>query len=377
MTAATFVMTISTVKGPDQVENDSRQDVESLIAALRGSGVEFDAVYLLGCFGGGEGGVSIDSSRWRGANDYELIVVCPESVAAAPSLKPLGRELAESLGAEVVDIGCLRRASLSKLSPTLKHYELKHASLLLAGQDLRPEIPDFKAEDIPPYEFARLLCKRAAGLLAAGLPEHSASSRYRNSRYARACVSVGDIAVYLGNGYHPLCRERLHFFQWLAECERVPFPLSQAECEWIVRAYLRKLDGPSSLPFAVDEALMQGMIGRAYCATAARCAGKPIRTVRGAERVLLSHHRRAPQNVDGTVRGRGKRRKSHGADATQRILLSLPVFYCTLLARHWLCRAGYLRRFWFLPGALKAPWNASSAVRLWEEYCHVRREPSG
>jgi hypothetical protein len=132
-------------------------------------------------------------------------------------------------------------------------------------------MPDFKPEDIPPNEFASLLCNRAAGLLTAKLPEHSASLRYCSNQYGKACIAIGDIAAYLGHGYHASYRERLHFFQSLAECDRLAVPLSQAESELIVRAYLRKLDGPSSLPFVVDEVQMQGMIGRAYCAIARRC----------------------------------------------------------------------------------------------------------
>lgn len=364
---------MSTHRGDDQVEHDIRPDVESVVAAIRGSGVEFDAVYLLSSTGRGEGTVSFHGSGWTGINDYDLVVICPEGATALPSLRHLGRKLGESLSTDFVDIGCLRRSSLSKLAPTLEQFALKHSSLLVAGQDLSAEMPDFKPEDIPPYEFARLLCNRTAGLLTARVPEHSASSHYRDNQYIKACVAIGDVAVYLGHGYHALYRERLHFFQSLAECGRTAFPLSQAESEWIVRAYLRKLDDPSSLPFVVDEVQMQGMIGRAYCAIARCCTGRQIRTVRGAERALARRYRTACglwERLDDAVRTWRKRQKNRGADTAQRILFSLPVFYCRLLAPSWLSRAAYCRRFWFVPGALAGERDALSLVRLWEEYCH-------
>lgn len=364
---------MSTHRGDDQVEHDIRPDVESIVAAIRGSGVEFDAVYLLSSTGRGEGTVSFHGSGWTEINDYDLVVICPEGATALPSLRHLGRKLGESLSTDFVDIGCLRRSSLSKLAPTLEQFALKHSSLLVAGQDLSAEIPDFKPGDIPPYEFARLLCNRTAGLLTARVPEHSASSHYRDNQYIKACVAIGDVAVYLSHGYHALYRERLHFFQSLAECGRTAFPLSQAESEWIVRAYLRKLDDPSSLPFVVDEVQMQGMIGRAYCAIARCCTGRQIRTVRGAERALARRYRTACglwERLDDAVRTWRKRQKNRGADTAQRILFSLPVFYCRLLAPSWLSRAAYCRRFWFVPGALAGERDALSLVRLWEEYCH-------
>jgi hypothetical protein len=53
-----------------------------------------------------------------------------------------------------------------------------------------------------------------------------------------------------------------------------------------------------------------------------------------------------------------------------RILFSLPPFYCSVGDNPKSVRLSYARAFWFVPGALRKSWAAGSAALIWEEYCH-------
>ena len=116
-----------------------------------------------------------------------------------------------------MDIGYLPKSVLSSLTPTLETTDLKYASTFLDGRDLLGEIPNFDSRDISPYEFARLICNRTAGLLSARLPRHTDSVQYRTNQYVKACIAVGDVAVYLGRGYNPSYRKRMDTFKSIAQ----------------------------------------------------------------------------------------------------------------------------------------------------------------
>ena len=74
------------------VEKDIGQDIESIVSAIKNSGLNFEAIYLVGSFGRGEGSVRFDGSRWRGTNDYDVLVIHSTNVVDLNPLKELGLE---------------------------------------------------------------------------------------------------------------------------------------------------------------------------------------------------------------------------------------------------------------------------------------------
>ena len=366
-------MSLFTIRPETQIDHHIQQDLDCIVSAINTCDAEYDAIYLIGSFGRGEGAVRFDGEQWRGINDYDLVIITSEYEGMRPCCERLSGKLARSLQIDFVDLMCLRRASLPELAPTMQNYDFKYGSLLVAGQDVLPEAPNFQPGYLPPYEFVRLLCNRSAGLLTARLPEHSGCPSYCANQFLKACIAVGDIAVYLVQGYHHSYCARSEAFHSLASEERLPFELPEAAVDAVHEAYETKLEGLSSIPFSVDEQLMRLMIAKAYCAIAARCTGRDAHSISWAERALVNHYRKGNnrrQRIRRKVRAYRHRDISHVIGICYLVLFAQPFFYCHFQSSRLLCAIKYVRRFGLVPGALKQKWNALSAVKLWEKFCH-------
>lgn len=354
-------------------EQDIRKDIDLVVAAIDRLRIGYDAIYLTGSFGRGEGSVRFDGIRWRGVNDYDLLVVLSQQTDDDMRLRALGRELAGTLKIDFVDLGSISRGSLRSLPVTIQNYDLKYASLLITGRDVRAEIPDFNHADIPAFEFARLLCNRTAGLLTANLPERQDSTDYRTRQFVKACLAVGDVAVYLRRGYHPLCGERLEWFRALVQRRDMPFLLSSLALDHIEKSYEGKVGCYPTTPVEVDPCVMRDMIESAFVAIAERCTGKAVSSVRQAERELVSQYCGAEpfmHRIDEAMRAWRLGERGHARTIKNKILFSLPGFYCYPLQNGIRVGFEFIRRFWFVPGALGKGLDPLSAVMLWEEYCH-------
>ena len=196
------------------------------------------------------------------------------------------------------------QVALRQLSPTIENYDLKNASLRLAGRDVLEEIPKFDVKDIPPFEFARLICNRTAGVLSTWLPVHSRSPQYCANQYVKACIAVGDVAVYIGKHYHPSYRERQKLFVSLAKKHEIPFCLSDDAITLINSAYSNKLGNDAKNGFRIDDMVMRDMIDNTFLAIAARCLGEKVNSVRAAGEALVRHyrdHRTLIERIDDLV----------------------------------------------------------------------------
>ncbi len=362
-----------TARKDDRMEKDIGEDMGSILAAVECQGVRYDAIYLVGSFGRGEGSAYFDGHRWRGLNDYDLLIVSSDPRSDADLLKRLGQELAKRLQIDFVDIGWLPRSALRQLSPTIENYDLKHASLLLAGYDVLEEIAKFDVKKIPPFEFARLICNRTAGILSTRLPLRARSAQYCANQYVKACVAVGDVAVYLGEYYHPSYQERQRLFVSLAKRQQIPFFLSDDAVAFVIAAYSNKLSTETKEDFRIDDMLMRDMIKSSFLAIAERCLGEQVDSVRTAEEALVKRYRAQRtliERLDGFVSLWLRRDKDRASVMRYKILFSLPAVYSadsTMKFRHWLF---YVSRFWSVPGALTKSGDLTSFVWLWEEYCH-------
>jgi hypothetical protein len=357
-----------------RVDRDIGEDIAVIVEAIKAEEPSFDAIYLVGSFGRSEGGAYYDGERWRALNDYDLLIVSAGPVANAAVLKKLGHKLAQTLRVDFVDIGWLSRAALRDLSPSIANYDLKNASLCLAGPDVLEDIPKFDVREIPAFEFAQLICNRVAGILATKLPLCTRSPQYRANQYVKACVAVGDVAIYLGKQYHPSYRERQKMFVSLAKTHQIPFFLSDDAMALVISAYENKLSNGAKEGFDVDDRLMRDMIKSAFLAIAVRCVGQKVDSVEAAGEALLRQYcnrRSFIERVDDLICVWIHRDKSRARVFRYRILFSLPAVYIecppTPLGR-WI---SYVSRYWPIPGAFrKGSADLTSIVWLWEEYCH-------
>jgi hypothetical protein len=257
------------------------------------------------------------------------------------------------------------------MRPTIENYDLKYASLLVAGRDVRGDIPSFQRDEIDAYEFVRLLSNRAAGLLTTGLPERARNSMYGTNQCIKACIAAGDIAVYLDHGYEPSYAARLKSFSDLVKTSRIPFQLSTEAIPCIVQAYKTKLSLCPRTAFSIEHGLMQTILQNAFCAVTERCTTRPVANIFDAEKALHDHYKTARfwGRAVPTLFGSATNGIEGSAAIKNLILFSQPVFFCHYRSGMKM-RWGYLSRFAAIPGALAREWSALSAVRIWEEYCH-------
>jgi hypothetical protein len=354
-------------------EHDIEQDIQTIISAVQNNGVAFDAIYLVGSFGRGEGSVHFDGVRWRGVNDYDVLLICSEFRAGLAKLRELGQRLAEMLRIDFVDIGYLPRAALKNLPLTIEVYDLKYASRLVVGEDVLGELPEFDSHEIPAYEFARLICNRTAGLLTALLPYRIESLAYHRNQHVKACIAVGDVAVYLRSGYYPSYLKRMELFRSLVEQRNLGFPLDQACIDQVLYAYASKVGGDLVGDFPINASLMPIMIERAFCAITSRCVDSSVNSVAAAEMALIRYYlcqQSLIQRVNEIFSAWCNRDQRANSEIKNRILFSLPSFYCSSARAQGRLALNFARTFWFVPGALRKRWTSASAALIWEEYCH-------
>ncbi|SRR5581483_11129249 len=357
----------------ERARADIQGDVRSVVAVIDERGIPYDAIYLVGAFGRGEGSVRFDGQRWRAVNDYDFVIVSSVAEETRERLKSLGRELAVSFGVDFVDVGWLPRSVLPQLPLTIENYDLRHASLLLKGRDLIGEMPNFDAQQIPPYEFVRLLCNRTAGVLSTQLPAHLGSPQYRTNQYVKACIAIGDSAVYLKEGYHPSYRKRAEIFLSMLSRGEMPFRLSEEAAACVAAAYAVKLNGDGGNSFHAKEVLMRDMIESAFMAIAHRCLGRSMISAERAGKALVKHYRRqrsVMERIDDFASVWLRRDKVRADELRLRILFSLPAVYTRGPEKSFRQKLFFMSRFWCVPEALWR-WNdPCSVVSLWEEYCH-------
>ena len=357
-----------------RVDEDIAEDIAAIVGAIEANGLSYDAIYLVGSFGRSEGTAYFDGDRWRAVNDYDLLIISPAIVNDASILKKLGHELAKILRVDFVDIGWVPRSALRDLSPSIANYDLKNASVCLAGHDILADIPTFDAKEIPAFEFVQLICNRIAGILSTKLPFFTRSPHYCANQYAKACIAVGDVAIYLRKEYHPSYRERKQIFVSLAKTHQIPFFLSDDAVALVISAYAHKLSNGATEGFDIDDMLMRDMIESAFLAAAVQCVGQKVDSVEAAREALIKYHskrRSFIERVDDLVCVWIRRDKSRASALRYRILFSLPAVYIeyppTTVGR-WI---SYVSNYWPIPGALsKGSADLTSIMWLWEEYCH-------
>jgi len=134
------------------------------------------SIILAGGFGRGEGSFMEVDGKLRFLSDCEITVMLGRYMPRS-RIEKLATELTQEtdLEIELHDSMQLWLFSsfpqfgqvLKKLwKPSLQHYDLKYASLVVFGENILDRLPEIKAEDIPFWEGIRLVFNRMAASLA-------------------------------------------------------------------------------------------------------------------------------------------------------------------------------------------------------------------
>lgn len=161
----------------DKADSVIRSYVDMAVEEIRKAIPDVKAVVIYGGYGRGEGSVIASNNRVKPANDFDTYVIT-ESKVDSELLDEIARRTAKRWGTNGIpfnffdktwnfddnfylDLKCLTLGELKKLFPMVRYYELRNASNVVYGDPKVLElIPDYKIEDIPLSEGARLILNR-------------------------------------------------------------------------------------------------------------------------------------------------------------------------------------------------------------------------
>lgn len=189
---------------------------------------DVESVLIYGGFGRGEGSVKKSNNKYYPANDFDVYVITRKK-ADDEVLDNIARRVAEKLGSRGIpfkrfdkdwsfennfylDLKCLTLDELKRLFPMLRYYELRNASNVIYGKDVRNLIPDYKIEDIPFGEGVRILLNRMTHLVEYlsldGKHNDIVLSFFCAKAYIDSCTSLS----FLSRRYYPSYKKRMEDF---------------------------------------------------------------------------------------------------------------------------------------------------------------------
>jgi hypothetical protein len=185
-------------------------------------------IILAGSFGRGEGSIRLNKNNIATPlNDYDVYVITDRNPTATVIIKTednilqrLSELTGSDLGAEkfVVGVETIPRGSLTRLLPDISTYEMKAASHVLYGVDVRNQIPVTK-ETIALASGAITLYHRNIALLENVEPEYLQAQNYpveaRLETVRESCKVYTEICTslsLLGGFYEPSYRDRAQLF---------------------------------------------------------------------------------------------------------------------------------------------------------------------
>lgn len=187
------------------------------------------SIILVGGFGRGEGSVKIENNQVCPLNDYDIYVILDGKLKVSEDeSNQLMNEIEKTLGTSgfslyedssksfYFDIRFLNCRQLSNLAPFIKYYEMKHASYILFGDDIRDLIPDFQPNELPISEGLRFMLNRLSSiflwtpidlLLNRHLPEWQKDAILYD--VSKSYIEIGTALTQLAKVYAPTYRKRL------------------------------------------------------------------------------------------------------------------------------------------------------------------------
>lgn len=362
------------IRDADQcVAGHMRMAVDSIRNAIPST----KSIYLAGGFGRGEGTVEKIGNQWRPLNDYDIWVVADHFTEhEIKRLHYLKSDLAKKFHIDYVDLAYITRNQLREVSPTIEHYELLECAMLLWGAEARSEAPKYGQQDIVKYEFVRLICNRAAGMLTALLPERTGCATYIANQKMKAYIAVGDCMVYLRGAYCGLYSERCRQLHNIFKQQDLAIYFTKEEQKDITKAYRRKLNDPNH---GFDPSLESAakVLLKAYALLAMRVGEQRVPRFATAQRrfrkTLLPNSVKPVSFVKcfwTMLRSRAGACVLTPEEQRLRVLLAIPFFVAKRSKLNLSIVAEYIRQFWCIPKALRLPPSPISVAKLWEQFCH-------
>lgn len=220
-----------------QIEKMLTRAVDQVVAGLPG----IQSVLLAGGFGRGEGSVELADGKPVPINDFELFAITTQPVledqvnavaAAATAAAEVPRKKGHSFtkfDREIfsdtfyVDLKVIQKSKLAKLLPMIRYYELKHASRVVWGEDLRSMISDTQVAELPLAEGLRVLLNRMAMLCLYfdtaffTRPLHGYESRALQYLAAKSVLDIPTALLLLNGRFVPSYKQRAQIFAQTAE----------------------------------------------------------------------------------------------------------------------------------------------------------------
>jgi hypothetical protein len=148
--------------------------METISYVINKNLADVDSIMLVGSFGRGEGSVTFDSCRRVfPVNDYDIMIITDNRVTEKEYVK-LVKDLHKNIvpisskpdfgSVFSISVQILSKKKLSKLLPDISTIDLKFASRVIYGEDLRRNIP-FACEDVSKASAIVLLFNKVVGLV--------------------------------------------------------------------------------------------------------------------------------------------------------------------------------------------------------------------
>ncbi len=216
------------------------------------------ALFLVGGFGRGEGGVVMREGRWRPANDYDLELISRTPIDSA-FLKDLGVRIASGLGIPWVHIESHTLEKLGRLRQTMYNYDLKYASTCLDGDGaVLVRIPRMLPELMPRAEAQAIMFTRLWTFLGAFHPDMlhrpltSAETFLMTGQISKALLAMMDALLIGSEGlYDASYRERLRRLGDIRHHDNKPPEELVPLIEWAVHYKLTPEEAPLDDPLGV------------------------------------------------------------------------------------------------------------------------------
>jgi hypothetical protein len=347
------------------------------VDSIRNAIPSINSIYLAGGFGRGEGTVIKIGNQWKPLNDYDIWVVSDKFTDLdAVRLNKLKRKLAISFGIDYVDIAAITKNNLREMPPTIENFEMLNGAMLLWGYEVRESAPKLGLEAIEKYEFVRLVCNRAAGILTGFLPERMNDGIYMLNQKMKAYIAAGDCMVYLHGNYSSKYSERYVQLTNIFKNNKIADIFSKSEQIDILKAYRRKLNITNH---GFDPCLESAgkVLQKAYAMLAMQDGDLQVPGFAKAQRrfrkTLLSNSLKHSSFVNclwSMLRSRAGACALTPDEQRLRVLLATPAFTAKCTKINFTFVAEYFRQFWWLPTALRMPPNPNSVAKLWEQFCH-------
>ncbi len=146
-----------------QVDDFINKKLEIIVDVLKDSAPNICSIILAGGYGKGEGIIKKVKKEIKLVSDFDIFVIT-DSRLSNRLMKQIYQKIRKKISnydEEIdIDVRYFEKNRLKKVAPILRFYDLKYASKLIYGEDVRELIPSLEKQNLPKYEGVRLLLNR-------------------------------------------------------------------------------------------------------------------------------------------------------------------------------------------------------------------------